>query len=81
MQTKSKEEVYGVFMSYLALAERQTCVKLKQFTLDRGGEFMNNLLGKELNERGIVLHLTASHSPEENGVSERGNRTISTKAR
>lgn len=63
------------------MAERQTCVKLKQFTLDRGGEFVNKLLGNELRERGIVLHLTAAHSPEENGVSERGNRTISTKAR
>lgn len=81
MQSKSKEEVFKVFTSYLSLAERQTCLKLKQFTLGRGGEFLNDLLGAELRKRGIVLHLTAAHSPEENGVSERGNRTISTKAR
>lgn len=81
MNSKSKEEVFDVFTSYLALAERQTCVKLKQFTLDRGGELLNDLLGTELWKRGIVLHLTAAHSPEENGVSERGNRTVSTKAR
>lgn len=81
LQSKTKEEVLSVFKVYLALAERQTCMKLKQFTLDRGGEFVNDLLGNELCEQGVVLHLKASHSPEENGVSERGNRTISTKAR
>lgn len=81
MKDKSKETVFDVFKDYIALSERQTCKMLKQFTIDRGGEFVNDLLGSELRNKGIVLHLTAAHSPEENGVSERGNRTISTKAR
>lgn len=78
---RGKEEVFDVFKSYIALVERQTGCNLKQFTMDRGGEFVNNLLGAELKDLGITLHLTAGHTPEQNGVSERGNRTIATRAR
>lgn len=51
-----------------------------QFTLNRGGEFINGLLEKELKSLGIILHPTAGHSPEQNGVSERAMRIIITKA-
>lgn len=51
-------------MAYIALSERQTGCKLKQFTSDRGGEFLNQLLGDKLKELGIELHLTAGHTPE-----------------
>lgn len=81
LKDKSKESVFEVFKFYIAMAERQTCSRLKQFTLDRGGEFLNNLLGEELRKLGICLHATAPHTPEQNGVSERGNRTVSAKAR
>lgn len=73
--------VYEVFMNYIAMAERQTNQKLISFTLDRGGEFINSLLGPELDKLGIILHTTAGHAPQQNGVAERGNRTITTKAR
>lgn len=78
---RSKHEVYDVFKKYIALVERQTGCKLKQFTLDCGGEFLNSVLGPELESLGISLHLTAGHTPQQNGVSERGNRTVITKAR
>lgn len=78
---KTKEEVYDSFMSYIAVAERQTGWPVKMFTLDRGGEFLNNLLESELKTLGIELHLTAGHAPMQNGVAERSNRSISEKAR
>lgn len=81
LKNRSKEEVFEVFKFYIAMVERQTSCSLKQFTMDRGGEFLNDLLGAELRELGIILHLTAGHTPEQNGVSERGNRTIATRAR
>lgn len=81
LSEKSKEEVCEAFKSYIAVSERQTGCKLKQFTLDRGGEFLNSLLGGLLRELGITLHLTAGHTPAQNGVAERSNRTVSTKAR
>lgn len=63
------------------MAERQTGSKVIQFTLDRGGEFINDLLGRELKTLGVVLHTTAGHTPQQNGVAERGNCTVITKAR
>jgi hypothetical protein len=81
LTSKTKEEVFDKFKSYIAVSERQTGCKLKQITLDRGSEFVNNLLGPHLKELGIELHLTSGYAPEENGVSERGMRIINTKAR
>lgn len=81
MKDKTKETVFEIFRAYISLSERPTCKMLKQFTPDRGGEFVNDLLGAKLREKEITLHLTAAHTPEDNGVSERGKQTISTKAR
>lgn len=81
LNDKTKESVFDVFKFYIALSERQTGRKLIKFTLDRGSEFVNTLLGDLLRHLGITLHLTAPHTPEQNGVSERGNRTVVTKAR
>lgn len=61
LKSKNKDEVFEVFRAYIALTERQTGERLKQFTLDRGGEFINDRLGPELRELGIVLHTTAGH--------------------
>lgn len=78
---KSAETVYECFMKYMAYAERQTGQRLKRFTLDGGGEFINLLLSPRLEELGIITRVTAPYTAEQNGVSERGNRTINTKAR
>lgn len=80
LKSKEKREVYDIFMAYIAVAERQTGSKIIQFTVDRGGEFVNELLGSELRSLGIVLHTTAGHALQQNGVAERGNRTVNTKA-
>lgn len=79
--SKTKEEVLAVFRTYIAVAERQTGCSVKTFTLDRGGEFINNLMMEEVRELGIEFHLTAGHTPAQNGVAERSNRTIGSKAR
>lgn len=80
LKSKEKNEVYKCFMSYIALTERQTERKLRQFTLDRGGEFLSDKLGTELREMGIVLHTTTGYTPQQNGVAERGNPIITIKA-
>ena len=81
LEDKSKEEVLQCFKTYIAVAERQTGCPLKTFTLDRGGEFVNTLMNEHLKSLGIELHLTAGHAPEQNGVAERSNRTVGSKAR
>lgn len=73
LSDKTKEETFEVFKLYIAMSEQQTGCKLKQFTLDCGGEFVNSLLGATLSDLGVVLHLTAGHTPMKNGVAERSN--------
>lgn len=51
-------------MAYIAVSERQTGSKVIKFTLDRGGEFVNDTLGDELRNLGIVLHTTAGYAPQ-----------------
>lgn len=81
LRDKHKETIFQVIIIYIALVERQTGSKVKQFTMHRGSEFMNTVLGPFCEERGISLHFTASYTPEQNGVSERGMRTVIEKAR
>lgn len=78
---KTSQTVYECFVKYIAFAERQTGRRLKMFSLDGGGEFINHLLTPHLEELGIITRVTAPHTAEQNGVSERANRTINTKAR
>lgn len=81
LKSKTKEEVFSTIQKYIARTERQTGCLLRQFTLDGGGEFINSIMSEFCDESGISLHVTAAHTPEENGVSERGNRTVAQKAR
>ena len=48
----------------------------KAIQIDRGKEFINNKLEKWCKEKGIEIHLTAPHSPSQNGVAERMNCTL-----
>ena len=43
---------------------------------DNGGEFVNQSLKTWLSDRAIKIETSAPYSPEQNGVSERANRTI-----
>ena len=47
----------------------------------RGGEYVNNVLRNYCSENGIAVELTVPHTPEQNGVAERGNRKILDKGR
>lgn len=77
---KTSRTVFDCFVKHIAFAERQTGRRLKRFSLDGGGEFINNLLSPHLEELGIITRVTAPYTAEQNGVSERSNLTINTKA-
>lgn len=68
LKSKEKMEVFVVFKCYIAMVERKTGEKVKQFTLDWGGEFINDTLGAELKDLEIVLHATAGHTPQQKRV-------------
>jgi hypothetical protein len=50
--------------------------KLKGLRSDNGGEYKSDQFVQLCRERGIKREFTAPHSPDQNGVAERMNRTI-----
>lgn len=81
LSSKCKENVFSIFVEYLALVERQTSQKLVQYTLDNGSEFINTMMDNYCKELGIHLHKTAPYTPQQNGVVERMNQTVVNMAR
>nr|GFC67943.1 hypothetical protein [Tanacetum cinerariifolium] len=50
--------------------------KIKALCSDRGGEYLCQEFKDYLSKNGIVQHLTSPYTPQQNGVSERRNRTL-----
>src|SRR5690606_2608370 len=78
---KSKNEVFEKFQLFKAYAENQTGQKIKCLRSDNGTEYVNQAFKDYLSHCGIKHQTTVRYSPEQNGVSERCNRTIVEKAR
>ncbi|KAI3788698.1 hypothetical protein L2E82_01471 [Cichorium intybus] len=72
----NKSEALECFKKFKALTEKQSNEKLKVLRTDRGGEFCSIEFDDFCDEHGIKRELTAPHTPEQNGVAERKNRTI-----
>ena len=73
---RSKDRVFTVFKEWRALVENQTDRKLKCLRSDNGGEFKSDEFITFFREHGIRREYTAPHSPEQNGIAERMNRTL-----
>lgn len=73
---KCKSDAFKYFKSFQSLVERQAGIKLKTLRTDRGGEFMSNEFMAYCESQGIRRQYTAPHSPQQNGVVERRNRTL-----
>ena len=78
---KTKDEVLGVFIKWKKMMETQTCRKIKHLRTDNGGEYKNDQFTKFCEDEGIVRHFTVRHTPQQNGVAERMNRTLLEKVR
>ncbi|GJV64845.1 retrovirus-related pol polyprotein from transposon TNT 1-94 [Tanacetum coccineum] len=63
------------------MMETQTCRNIKHLRTDNGGEYKNDLFTKFCEDEGIVRHFTVRHTPQQNGVAERMNRTLLEKVR
>ena len=66
----------GMFQNFKALVENQANCKIKVIRSDNGTKYTFDKFDKFCVEAGIVHQLTVSYSPQQNGVSERKNRTI-----
>ena len=64
-----------------ALVENETRKKLKCLRSDNGGEYCSNEFDNYCSYNGIHRQKIVPGTPQENGVSERMNRTIMERAR
>lgn len=78
---KNKSEAFACFQDYVAEAESHFNMKISRLRCDNGGEYKSNQFIRFCTEKGIRLEYTMPYTPEQNGVSERFNRTIVEKAR
>jgi hypothetical protein len=73
---KTKSEVFNKFKEFKALVENISEKKRKTLRSDNGGEFTSDDFKAFCGEVGIKRELTTPYSPQQNGVAERKNRTI-----
>jgi len=78
---RAKTEVADAFMKFKALVENQSGKKIKALKSDNESEYTANKFKLICEQAGIVQQFTAPYSPQQNGVSERKNRSIMEMAR
>lgn len=78
---KQKDDTFAAFKDWKVMIERQTERKVKLLRTDNGGEFCSRKFNDYCRSEGIVRHHTIPHTPQQNGVAERMNRSIISKAR
>lgn len=76
LRTKEATETLQSLKHYHAMAERTTGKKLKAIRTDNGPEFVNALWSAYTKEHGIIHELTTPYTPQQDGMTERGHRTI-----
>ena len=78
---KSKSEVPDKFKEYEARVVNDCGKGIWTLRSDNGGEYLSKEFRSYLKSKGIHHELTVPHSPEQNGVAERMNRTLMETAR
>eukprot|EP00253_Pinus_taeda_P027661 PITA_27661 len=71
-----KSQAFQYFKEFKSMIENQTGKKIKILRSDQGGEYR---LGEFMNfckQHGIIQQFTVPHTPQQNGVAERKNRTL-----
>ncbi|GBP54922.1 Retrovirus-related Pol polyprotein from transposon TNT 1-94 [Eumeta japonica] len=72
---KEKNQVFQHFKEFQNRVENQTGNKIKILRTDNGGEFCSREMESFLKQAGIIHQKTNPHSPKQNELSERVNRT------
>jgi hypothetical protein len=73
---KTKDEVFSRFQELKAFVENQTGGKIKVLRSDNGGKYTLSAFKELCIDFGIKRELTVPYNPQQNGVSERKNRSI-----
>jgi hypothetical protein len=77
--TKERRELRELFQVFRARVEAETSLKIKQVRCDNALEY--RALEKAIATTGVQFEFTTPYTPEQNGVSERLNRSLITVAR
>lgn len=78
---QSKDQVFEYFQLYEAMVTAKFGVKISRLRCDNGGEYHNKNFEEFCRQKGIQMQFTVPYTPEQNGISERFNRTAMEKAR
>lgn len=78
---RNKSEVFEKLVQYVETMKTQLKLKPMILRFDRGKEYLNDNVKKYLENEGIRMQCTVGYAPEQNGISERLNRTIMEAAR
>ena len=73
---KTKNETFGKFQEFKALVENQTSRKIRSLRLDNGGEYTFGEFDDLCRKAKIKRELTVPDNPQQNGVTERKNKTV-----
>ncbi|CAI7774903.1 unnamed protein product [Closterium sp. NIES-53] len=74
--SKKSDAAAAIKEDWLPMVERQAMRPVKVLRSDQGGEFLGAESTKFLKKNGIRHQLTCPGTPQQNGIVERGNRTI-----
>ncbi|GAU51653.1 hypothetical protein TSUD_414750 [Trifolium subterraneum] len=72
----NKACAFDEFKKFKALVEKESNTQIMCLRTDRGGEFTSNAFNEYCSAHGIKRQLTTAYTPQQNGVSERKNRTL-----
>ncbi|XP_059669155.1 uncharacterized protein LOC132314297 [Cornus florida] len=72
----ANDEVLDKFKAYKAEVEEQLNSSIKVIRSDRGGKYIKSEFQHLCEDEGIKKQLTASYTPQQNGIAERKNITL-----
>lgn len=78
---RQKSEAFDAYKSFETWVKNHRGVAILIMRADRGGEYLDDDFIRYLDEHGTSRKLTIHDTPEDNGVSERLNRTLAEKMR
>ncbi|KAH9783217.1 hypothetical protein KPL71_009226 [Citrus sinensis] len=78
---KKKSNVFPMFKEYKARVELESSKKIKCLRTDNGGEYTDNEFLAFCKQEGIQRQFTVAYTPQQNGVAERMNRTLTERIR
>jgi hypothetical protein len=73
---QEKSGAFDMFKRFKSLVENESSCSIRCLRTDRGGEYTSAEFNEFCNLHGVKRQLTAAYTPQQNGVSERKNRTL-----